>query len=208
MASSYYYYDLLDPASLVPCLAGIALLVGGWPALKWAWPAIAFLAFMVPLPGFLAGLMGLRLQRIATVASTFVIQTFGLSAVAEGNVIYLANSQVGVAEACSGLRNMMLFLTVCVGAVFISRRSVPEKIILVLSAPVIALVANVIRITATAIMGETAGNAAAHTLYHTVAQYFMMPLAVVLLWLELAYLNRIFVREPREEHEGILLEGA
>ena len=118
MASSYYYYDLLDPASLVPCLAGLTLFVGGWKAIRWAWPSIVFLVFMVPLPGFLANLMGGPLQRLATVASTFLIQTIGISAVAEGNVISLADSQIGVAEACNGLRNMMLFLAVCVGLVF------------------------------------------------------------------------------------------
>ena len=84
MASSYYYYDLLDPASLVPCLAGLTLFVGGWKALRWAWPSIVFLVFMIPLPGFLATVMGGPLQRLATVASTFMIQTLGISAVADG----------------------------------------------------------------------------------------------------------------------------
>ena len=133
MVSSYYYYDLLDPASLIPCLAGLTLFVGGWKALRWAWPSIVFLVFMVPLPGFLAGLLGHPLQRFATIASTFVIQTLGIPVVAEGNVICLSDSQIEVADACNGLRNMMLFVTVCVGATFIIRRSLPEKIIIVLS---------------------------------------------------------------------------
>ena len=199
MISSYYYYDLLDPASLIPCLAGLTLFVGGWKAIRWAWPAIAFLAFMVPLPGFLANLMGGPLQRLATVASTYLIQTIGISAVAEGNVIFLADSQIGVAEACNGLRNMMLFLAVCVGMVFISRRTTVEKVIIVLSSAAIALLANVVRIAATAILHETVSHRAATTLYHDLAGWFMMPLAVAFLWLELAYLNHVFVRETTIE---------
>ncbi len=199
MASSYYYYDLLDPASLVPCLAGVTLFVGGWKVLHWAWPSIVFLVFMVPLPGFVAGLMGHPLQRFATIASTFVIQTLGIPVVAEGNVLCLSDGQIGVAEACNGLRNMMLFLAVCVGVAFLMRRSMAEKIIVVVSAAGIALVANLVRITATAILHQSASHAAANTLYHDLAGWFMMPLAVVLLWLELAYLRRVFVVQAAGE---------
>jgi len=199
MVSSYYYYTLLDPASLIPCLAGLAIFLGGWIAIRWAWPSIVFLIFMVPLPGFLANLMGGPLQRLATVASTFLIQTIGISAVAEGNVISLADSQIGVAEACNGLRNMMLFLTVCVGFAFVSRRSITEKVIVVLSSAVIALLANVVRIAITAILHQTVSHQVATTLYHDLAGAFMMPLAVVFLWLELAYLNRIFVRQTTDD---------
>ena len=202
MASSYYYYDLLDPASLVPCLAGLTLFVGGWKAIRWAWPSIVFLVFMVPLPGFLANLMGGPLQRLATVASTFLIQTIGISAVAEGNVISLADSQIGVAEACNGLRNMMLFLAVCVGLALISRRTPIEKVIIVFSSALIALLANIVRIAATAILHATVSHQAATHLYHDLAGWFMMPLAVVFLWLELAYLNRVFVREDATDPQS------
>jgi exosortase len=212
MISSYYYYDLLDPASLVPCLAGLALFVGGWNAIRWAWPSIVFLVFMVPLPGFLATLMGQPLQRFATIASTWAIQTIGISAVAEGNVIYLSDSSIGVIDACNGLRNMMLFLTVCVGVTFVIRRSLIEKVIIIISSAGIALVANVIRITATAVLQETFKIQPERV--HEWAGLFMMPLAVVLLWFELAYLSHVFVpRSPidpdteylmlRPQREGI-----
>jgi exosortase len=196
VVSTYYDFEILDSASLVPCLAGLTLFVGGWKALRWAWPAIVFLVFMIPLPGFVANLMGGPLQRLATIGSTYVIQTLGISAVAEGNVISLSDSTIGVAEVCNGLRNMMLFLAVCVGLVFISERTVIEKVIIVLSAAVIALLANIVRIAATAVLHETVSHHAATTLYHDLAGWFMMPLAVVFLWLELAYLNHVFVREP------------
>ena len=62
-----------------------------------------------------------------------------------------------------------------------------------LSAPVIALVANLVRIAATAVLHEMTRHQVATTFYHDLAGWFMMPLAVVLLWLELAYLRRVFV---------------
>ncbi|MGO9109290.1 MAG: exosortase/archaeosortase family protein [Thermoguttaceae bacterium] len=203
IASSYYFYDLMDPASLIPCLAGITLFAGGWKAMRWAWPALVFLVFMIPLPGFLADLLGTPLRDLATAGSTFVIQTLGISAVAEGNVIQLADSQVGVAEACNGLRNMMLFLAVCVGFALISRRTAIEKAIIVVSAVAIALLANVVRIAATAILHSMASHQVAATFYHDMAGAFMIPLAVVFLWLELAYLNRVFVPQTASDADGI-----
>ena len=75
LASARLNYTLLEPMSLLPCLAGVALLIGGWSWLRWSWPAIAFLAFMIPLPGFVAGQFGGPLQRITTAASTYLLQT-------------------------------------------------------------------------------------------------------------------------------------
>ena len=192
-ASAYYYYELLDPASLIPCLAGLALFVGGWKWLRWAGPSIAFLVFMIPLPGFVATLMGHPLQRIATIASTYTIQTVGVPAVAEGNVILLGDSQIGVAEACNGLRNMMLFIAVGSAVALTMKRPLLEKAIIILSAAPIAVIANVVRITATAVLHSMSHHELADTTYHDLAAWFMMPLAVVLLWGELAILRRIFV---------------
>jgi exosortase len=194
--SAYYYYELLDPASLIPGLAGLALYIGGWKVLRWAGPSIAFLAFMIPLPGFVATLMGHPLQRLATIASTYVIQTVGVPAVAEGNKILLRDSQIGVAEACNGLRNMMLFLAICSAVALMMRRPLIEKVIIVLSAAPIAVIANVVRITATAILHSMSQHNLADTTYHDLAAWFMMPLAVILLWIELAILRRIFVAAP------------
>jgi exosortase len=195
-ASAYYYYELLDPASVIPCLAGLTLFVGGWRVLYWAAPSIAFLVFMIPLPGFVATLMGHPLQRVATVASTYMIQTVGVPAVAEGNVISLGETQIGVAEACNGLRNMMLFIAVASAVACTMKRSWFEKIIVVVSAAPIAVIANVVRITATAVLHSMSHHHLADTTYHDLAAWFMMPLAVVLLWLELAMLRRIFVPAP------------
>ncbi len=194
--SAYEFYDLLEPASLIPCLAGLVLFLGGWRALRWAGPSIAMLTFMIPLPGFLATFMSQPLQRIATIASTYLIQTLGIPAIADGNIISLGDSQIGVAEACNGLRSMMLFVAVCTGVALAMKRPWIEKVIVVLGAAPIAVIANLIRITVTAVLHYLSHHDLANTTYHDLAGWFMMPLAVVLLWIELAILRRIFVARP------------
>ena len=39
-----------NKSPLLPCVAGLCLLAGGRAAWRWAWPAVLFLAFMIPLP--------------------------------------------------------------------------------------------------------------------------------------------------------------
>ena len=193
--SAGYYFDLLDPASLLICLLGLALLVGGWPMLRWAWPAVAFLAFMIPLPGFVAGTLSLPLQRVATVAGTYVLQTLGVPAASQGNVILLTETQLGVVEACSGLRMLMTFLAVCAAVAMIVERPLWERLALVASAVPIALVANILRIALTGILYETTSAELARAVYHDFAGWLMMPLALGLVWAELR-LIRFGLRPP------------
>ncbi len=196
-ASAYYFFALLDPLSVVPCLLGVVLFVGGWRVLWWAGPSVVFLGFMVPLPGFAAGLLGHQLQRVGTIVSTYVLQTMGIPAIAHGNVIRLTEAELGVVEACSGLRMMMLFVTVCVGAAMVMKSGILEKVIVVLSAAPIAVVANVIRISVTGVLHETAGQEIADAVFHDLAGWFMMPIAVLLLWGEMWLLAKIL--PPVEE---------
>jgi len=194
--SVYCYFALVEPLSLVPLLAGIVLFVGGWRALRWSLPAIALLTFMVPLPGVVADLMSHPLQRAGTIASTYTLQTLGIPAIAQGNVICLSETQMGVVEACSGLRMMMLFFAVCFAAAFLVKRPAFDRIVIIFSAPPIALLANVARIVLTGVLHETVSAEVADALFHDLAGWFMMPLAVVLLWGEMAILDRLLIVAP------------
>src|SRR5262245_57458297 len=43
LTGAYYHHVWCDALSLVPCLAGLVLAVGGRAAWRWAWPAVLFL---------------------------------------------------------------------------------------------------------------------------------------------------------------------
>lgn len=214
LASAHWAYNVVDSLSILPCLVGLTLFVGGWRALQWAWPSITFLIFMIPLPGFLAVKLRYPLQQLGTSVSVFVIQTLGIRAIVKGedsNVISLPGGDLGVVEACSGLRMLMLFFAVCVGAALIIRRPLWEKIVLVASAIPIAVFANVARLTVTALLYEAArrfphliDTQTADKLFHDWAGYFMMPLAMLVLWGEMVLMDKLFIKA---ESKGPLAIG-
>jgi exosortase len=195
LAGTYYFYAWLDPLSLVPAVAGVVLLVCGWHGLRWAWPASLFLFFMIPLPYTLSYQMSGPLQQFATICSTFLLQTIGMPALAEGNTILINDGSIGVVEACSGLRMLMVFYALSCGVALVIRRPWLEKVILVVSAIPIALAVNILRITVTGVLHECVSSDMANTFFHDVAGWFMMPMALGMLWCEYHLLTRIFLPE-------------
>jgi exosortase len=187
------WYALVTPEmlTLLPVLAGAVVLAGGWQALSWLWPAIAFLVFMFPLPDILERELLTPLQRFATVASTFCLQLIGLPAYREGNSIHLGTMPLSVADECSGLRMLTIFLALSVAVTMVANRPIWERIVVVVSAVPIALAVNVARITITAILYQVADAELAHKVFHDLAGWVMMPMALGLMYCELQVLAHL-----------------
>jgi exosortase len=185
--------ETLDGLAIPLALAGVTILVGGRTTLRWAAPALAFLVFMVPLPYRLDTALASSLQRLATVASTYVLQTLGVDAFAEGNVILLARSALRVVDACSGLGILMSFVAVAAARALLVARPTADKAAMVLSAVPIAFVVNVLRIAVMGLLQARLGGRPVNPLIHDWAGLLMMAVAAALLWLEQRILSRLFV---------------
>jgi exosortase len=207
LGATYAYLDWLDAASLLPCLAGFVVLLGGWGALRWSWPAIAFLLFMIPLPYRVETALSHPLQRLATQTSTYLMQTLGLSAVAEGNIIVLDRGRIGVVEACNGLSMLLLFFALATAVAMVLKRPYLDKAIILLSAVPIAVFVNALRITATGLATDWASPEAARAIFHDWAGWLMMPVALGLLWLELRLLSRILVASDHTGASAVSVPG-
>ena len=167
--------------------------------MRWAWPTIVYVTFMVPIPDALSGWLRGPLMRLGTIASVYIINTMGIPAAKAGDVIQLQDTEVQVAEACSGLRMLMLFFAICVGAAFwLRQRPLWERIVVVISAPVIAVLANVIRIVVTALLHHLHWGEEADKFFHEWAGFGMMPVGLLLLWAEWTLLQKLFL-EPAPE---------
>jgi exosortase len=207
LAGGYYRIQSVEGLSLVFYVGGLTLLVGGWRILECAWPSIAFLVFMVPLPWSVESALGPPLQFIATVSSTYVLQTLGFMAFAEGNVIRLNDAQIGVEEACSGLSMLISFVALSTAAAMVVKRPLLDRIVLIASSVPVALVANIARITVTAILHDKFGGQVAFTFYHDIAGWVMIPLALLLYWFEIWILSHLLIENERASPGALDLAG-
>jgi exosortase len=198
LLASVIYFQWLETVSFVVCLAGIAAVCGGRPALRWAGPSLAFLLFMIPLPYSVETAFARPLQLIATRASVYVIRTAGIPALPQGNIIVLPNGRLGVEHACSGLSMLLVFLATSTAVITLVRRPIFDKLVIVASAVPIAVLANVSRISATGVLQELFGKQAAQLVFHDWAGFLMMPFALTSLAIEL-WLISCLLRSPKAE---------
>jgi exosortase len=195
LGGAYWFANWVEDISLLPLVAGLFGLFGGLPGLRWCWPAIAFLFFMVPLPHRLHVALAPALQHLATLASTYCLQTLGFCAVADGNAIQMGELRLSVVQACSGLSMLITFFALATGLALVVRRPLRDKVVILLSAAPIAVIANVARITATGVLHKTVGGDWANAVFHDLAGWLMMPLALALLALELKVLSHLLVED-------------
>jgi exosortase len=180
LVAARYRIVTIDMYTLVPALLGVVIMAGGVRLLRRAGPPVAFLIFMYPLPDEATRYLLGPLQTLATIASTYLLQTLGFEAFREGNQIVLGDSRLGVVDACSGLRMLTIFVALAVGWALVDRVAWWERLAIIASAIPVALAVNVARITATGMM-MTVSEQIAEQVFHDWAGYVMMPLAMALL---------------------------
>jgi exosortase len=189
----------VDMLSIVPVMFGVFVVAGGWSALRWAGAPLAFLVFMLPLPTRLERDLLNPLQSVATNMSTYTLQTMGVNAYHEGNriLIGLEGFPLNVEEQCSGLRMATIFLALAVAMSMIIERPWWHKAVIIASSIPIALLVNVIRIVITALLFMILGQDSelAKTFFHDLAGWFMIPIALGFMYLEMQILDHLFLEE-------------
>jgi exosortase len=199
--------SILENLTLLPLLAGVAVLAGGWQMLRFAWPAIAYMIFMFPLPERINSLLSYNLQSFATMASCSILQMIGRPAIYEGNVILMSGYMLEVARACSGLSMLLTFVALITAMVLVTdkkRMVLWQRIVLVLSSVPIALASNVIRIVVTALCYPIFGPVKVEQFAHDFAGWAMMPIGLALAWAELSLLDWLVVKEQVVDHRMLL----
>ena len=195
--ASFLVSFTLDRMTMLIALMAVFTFVGGIKALKWSGPAIAFMVFMFPWPRFFTDNIMRPMQTVATMISAYALQTMGIDAYRDGNRIMLEHAPMNVAEQCSGLRMLTIFIALSIAMAMIStHRPMWERVFIVLSSPPIALIVNSIRITLTGfLLSLGVGGEEFHRIFHDFAGWIMMPMALGLLFLEMHLLSRLVIED-------------
>ena len=160
---------LFDVASIIPVLIGMVLILKGYAGLRQLWVPILFLSFAIPLPGWM---MDSLTQPMKLYLSDLVVNQlfdFGFPVAQNGVIIYIAQYQLLVKDACVGLNSM--YSLSAVGAFYIYIVSPESKFrtaALIACIIPFAFAANVVRVTflvlITYYFGEKAGQGLLHDL--------------------------------------------
>jgi len=163
-------------------LAGLCAALVGVDALKRYWFAFFFLVFMVPLPVALYTMIANPLQLLVSQVATSMLNLIGIPSLCEGNMITLAGgSQLFVAEACSGMRQLTGFLALTTAWAYLTNRPVWTRAMLVGSSIPIAMTANVVRVTVTGVITYSLDPKYASGAFHTIEGLAMMGLGLLML---------------------------
>ena len=194
----------LETATIPAAAALLVLALGGWKLFLWALPGLLFLGLMLPLPTSVNLVMSGPLQRLATIASSTLLIATGLPVVTQGNVIHMGSQPLEVANACNGLSILMSFVTLVTATVLLARDfPLWQRATLLVSTVPIALVANVLRIVATAWCYHLFGAEFGDKVAHDTAGWMMMPVALALIGIELKVLSWLIVVEEIDPRASV-----
>jgi exosortase len=119
---------------------------GGRWLKRLAFPITYFLV-AVPWPGFMEAPLIQELTRADTCATVELIGWLGVPALPHGNVIEVATGEVGIDEACSGIRSFQATLMMSLFFGESLRLNYPRRLFLILSGFVMSFLFNQVRMT-------------------------------------------------------------
>jgi exosortase len=215
-----YVFNVVSPAgyaylrsiSMIAAAWAVVLFLGGWRLLRYTWLPILFFVFAIPLPRrYYVGLTMPMRHISAAVATALLNAVPDLEATASGviiEVIYKGQRlepALDVAEACSGMRLLMAFLALGVAMAYIHERPLWQRTVLLISTVPIAILCNIVRVTATGFIYVLVGQQYTQGIYHDMLGLAMLPLAFTLYGLLALFMGSLFVDEDDEAGEDVVI---
>lgn len=137
---------------------GLILARDGWPRLRtFAFPLV-FVLFALPIPGRIISPIQSGLQELTTSTSFTILTSLGVAVERSGYVLRLPGGDLGVAEACSGVRSVTAIIAIAAFVAYLRDFGPSRGTALVsLAIPVVAAV-NVVRVVLSGLIQEFVGT--------------------------------------------------
>lgn len=171
----------LQRTSIIVVLFGLSIFFFGGRFTRFIWLPLAYLVFMIPLPAIVWNRIAFPMQLFSSAITETVVRLLGMPILREGNVLHLPQTTLEVVDACSGLRSLTTMLALSAAFTFVVNQSAWKKWALFLSAFPIAILVNIIRLTATAILASWYGGEVAQGFLHDFSGMLVFAAGIALL---------------------------
>lgn len=168
--------------SFVVLLAGLIVYFFGWAhfrALLFPW---ALLLLMIPIPELIMNQVTIPLQFVASRLATWMLEALSIPVLREGNIIYLSNITLEVAQACSGIRSLISLATLAIVYGYFMERRLWARIVLLAAAVPISVVVNGFRIAGTGLTARYWNPDKALGFFHEFSGWLIFLLSLGLLF--------------------------
>ena len=167
--------------SFIVLTTGVILYLLGKEFFKRLTFPIAYMFFLIPLPGLVQASLTFPMKLFASKVSSAVLRGLGLSVLREGNVINLPGYSFEVADACSGLRSIIALLALAALFAYFTQKTPAKRLVLFSLSIPIAIVANIFRVVVTCLVAYYVSQRIADGFLHEFSGILVFLAAVALL---------------------------
>lgn len=153
--------------ALIGTMFGLVIWLWGWPRARALLFPLAFLVFMVPMARLLVDQLAQPLQLFSARGAGVVANLLGVQTQTEGTMIVTRDYTFEVAIPCSGLKSIIAMSALGALIAYLVEGPRWKRLLLFLMAFPVALLANLIRIFVTLVLGNSLGPATAEGFFHT-----------------------------------------
>lgn len=174
--------NVFQIGALIPVLLGTVLAMRGWAVARALWFPLLFSVFLIPFPSvFVDAVTGPLKQAVSFVAER-VLHAAGYPIGRTGVVLTVAQYQLLVADACSGLNSMLSLSALGLLYLYLVRRdSVVHNALIVAAILPIAFAANIVRVIVLILITYHFGDEAGQSFLHGAAGIVLVLAALLLL---------------------------
>lgn len=178
-----YDFISLEVFGLYMAFVAILLRKFGFDAVKKLGFPLVYLAFVIPIPGFVLDRVTAPLQLLVSQAAEYVTALLGYPIARQGVTLFVAQYELLVEDACAGMNSLVGLVAVSLFYIYMIRRASWRYALLLVALVIpIAIVVNIIRVVVLILITYHFGNAAAQGFLHGTTGMVLFSVALVLVF--------------------------
>ena len=170
----------LQRTAFLEALVGMLLVLGGTALIRELIFPLLLLPFMIPIPTVIYNQITFPLQLFASQVAEFCLLLINIPVLREGNILELASQKLSVAEACSGIRSLLMLTFLSLVYAYVFDKKVWMRWALFVCTIPIAILANAGRVTITGILSEVDPELATGV-FHETEGFVIFAIALIML---------------------------